>query len=282
MVASASYSVPIYCLESSGESGFKYETQGLGTVDGGLGALLFQLGYLSNIWEKVCATRRSSIARERPGVTGSGSLDFLKEDIKFGRRCSGAEIEILKYPSSTDCEFDGPGIIYVGKCGFFRGGKELDGENPRTGISVSGEISLGLGARPGANPGLLPARPNWGDQKSTGMTPLAWGYDQPPVSAIGGRIGVSVQRVIKAGTSINITDNYNFPLRYINFKHSAFQADRADCTGFWWQLKPGVQANIVVYGNELYHPVSFSGGGEGGGQGNFNPLTCGTLGPQME
>lgn len=279
MADSAAFKTPIYCADSDLPSGFQYQTQALGTVDGGLGALLWQLGYLSNIWEKVCATRRSLEVLERPGVHGSGSVDFLKARDAKGKRCSGAEIEILRYPSSTDCEFDGPGIIYVGKCGFFRGGEELDGETPRLGLRVSGGIGLGARPSPGLSVPPVPAVQNWGDQKSTGMVPTAWGYGLAPVVAFGGTIGLTVGHRIQGGTNVTITDNYNFPLKYINFKRSSFQADRPDCTGFWWQLKPGVVANIYVYGNELYHPVSFLGGGEGITQGAFNPLACGTIGP---
>lgn len=279
MVESSVYKYPVFCAENPLPTGLELEQQTLGVVDGGLGALLVQLGYLANIWEKTCSPRRSGITVQRIMVTGHGQVDFLepRSQAERGKRCSGAEIEIIRRPASTDVEFDPPEVIYVGKCGFFRGNEPLSGDNPREKLNFGGSVSIGLGARPGRNVAPAPALPAWGDQKSTGMTPLAWGYDVPPVVAGGVTFGGSVTVRLQGGTSATKSENFNFPVRYINFTRSIFNADRADATGFWWKLKPGVVANIYVYGAEFMNSVSFNSGGESGLAGEFNPMACGTL-----
>lgn len=276
MVASSFYKTPLFCPDTTLPGQFEFSQQSLGTVDGGLGALLWQLGYLSNIWEQTCAPARSGESVKREFQRGANQVDMLLTgDTK---RCSAAEIQILSYPSGTNLEFDNPQVLQLGKCGFFRGSQPLQGDSPRQPINISGGIGLGARPAPGLNIPPRPALPAWGDQKSTGMTPLAYGYDTPPVVQIGGSISISIGGRLNGGTSAIQADNYFYPLKYINFKKSLWLADRPDATGFWWKLKPGVTANIFVYGAELKHNVSFNGGsGEDPLAGEFNPMKCGTL-----
>lgn len=279
MTQNAFYQTPLFCPDSRLPGQFEFSLQSLGTVDGGLGALLYQLGYLSNIWEQTCAPSRAIEHIDEPFAKGAGQVDFLLgSDTK---RCSAAEIQILRYPAGTNLEFDKPQVLQLGKCGFFRGSQPLQGDNPRQIISVSGGGGMGARPDPGLNVPPAPARPAWGDQRSTGMTPLTWGYDVPPIAAIGAiaaGVGAFVGGRLQGGTSAILTDNYKYPLKYINFERSLWLADRPDATGFWWKLKPGVVANIFCYGAELKHNVSFNQhSGEGGQQGEFNPMKCGTL-----
>ena len=280
MVTNSIFQTPLYCPDSTLPGQFEYSLQSLTTVDGGLGALLWQLGYLSNMWEQLCAPVRSGESVIRQFQKGYGKVDMLATgDTK---RCSAAEIEILSHPYGTNLEFDPPQVLMLGKCGFFRGSQPLQGDNPRQVISVSGGGGMGARPDPGLNVPPQPARPAWGDQRTTGMVPIAWGYDLPPVVATGIAIGTGISIAVggrlSGGTSSVQAENFHYPLKYINFQKSLWLGDRPDATGFWWKLKPGVIANIYVYGAELKHNVKFGGGGgEFPDQGEFNPMKCGTL-----
>lgn len=274
MTSTSNFEFPVYCADNGLPSQFQYVEQALTTVDGGLGAYLVQLGYLASIWEQVCSPVRSEIQVPFAFTQDYGEMDFLKDG--DGKRCSAAQIDVISVPNSANMEFDPPEIIQVGKCGFFRGNQILSGDSTQPALTISGGIGWGARPAPGRN---VPATAGGFPQFSQEVLPgIYYNYSNPPVVAAepGGSVGGSVTVRLNGGTSSIQADNFNYPLKYINYRRSLFLADRPDATGFWWKLKPGVIANITVFGVEVKHAVGFNDhSGEGGQQAHFNPMTCG-------
>lgn len=71
----------------------------------------------------------------------------------------------------------------------------------------------------------------------------AFTRENPPFQVTGG--GFTFQ----LGASLGGVARY--PLKWINYPVSMFVPDHPNCTGFWWNLKPGVRATIHLEGMEL-------------------------------
>jgi hypothetical protein len=232
------------------------------------------LGYLVSIWQKVCFPSYPEEVDNRKNQQGEGMYDCSQLMKNF--LISQATIELVQVPSGTDMRFGKTPNVYAGQCAFFTStDAQHQGEwglvEPLQ-TTQTLELSGTFGTAPFAAPVPPPQEYAFlpGDFSGvvkvpyTGLVGRTEVQPVPPSSAsvtlvtqFGGQQPKA--RVSLEGGIINTQRSF-MPLQYINWQQATFFPQNPIANGFWWHLKPGVIANIRIYGTLTEPGVSAVGG----------------------
>jgi hypothetical protein len=285
-MAEFQYSLPV--VDSGGPEKHQgiYREQFLGVWEGGETAYLVLLGYLVQCWAKLHHQSGTRQGDTRSGVRGEGFIDTTTSSQFKNWQCSHALVEITHVPDSIDMVFGTNPNVYVGRCAFFQSAladnaKDWTLQGPKIGLGFFGGASFQSpqAARPQSFQDLrgdLAAR-----ARSQGL--ILQGQIQEnnilAPNTYQAATGVQFWGSIPLGkspqvqTQRGVGGRWYYPLEWINFRHNIFVVPNPNASGFWWHLKPGVVANITLFGLQQEPGVSY-GGGESG-HASFNPLDGG-------
>ena len=240
------------------------------------------LGYLASIWAQVKHPSFPEEGITRENQTGEGFWDCAEHFKNF--QISYVVVDVKEVPAGADMIFGTDPLVFVGRGAFFVGSAAKHGLDyilePVLPLKATIQVAAGFNSAPpgepflppqvdnviGINRGalsgtdvLLPVTQTSGGISAVFTGTLAFGGEakQPPAAT-------------KLSGNISVNQKVFFPLKQINFMHSLFVPDDPTATGFWWQLKPGVVADITI-GGTLVEPYVEIGGSEGGSA-RFNPM----------
>lgn len=286
MAEFVNYSIPVVDAGGVEQAQGVYREQFLGVWDGGGTAYLVLLGYLVQCWAKLHHQSGVRQLATIPGARGESLIDTTTDPRFKNWQVSHALVEILRVPNSVDMVFGKDPLVYVGRCAFFQSALQTNAldwtlQGPKIGIGFYGgasfqspqaatpqsfqETRADLATRARAQGLVLQAQ----IQENNILAPNDY---RAPVGSF--FWGASFQgKSAKVSTKAGIAGRYFYPLQWINFMHSMFVVPNPNASGFWWQLKEGVVANITLYGLQQEPGVSMGGGESSSGA--FNPLAGG-------
>lgn len=247
-------------------------------------AYIVPLGYLASIWQKVCFPSYPNEVGNRKAVSGEGFYDFTDVDKNF--LCSAAMIELVEVPAGVDMRFGQTPNVYAGQCAFFTSSDakhESDwGLITPLRTTATLQVNVGIASKP---PGVPVPPP----QEYAFLPGGFSGVVKVPYTGLVGNAEVNEQpqanftstfvfavkakqpkAAIELAGGVENTRRAFFPLQYINWQTSMFFPNNTIANGFWWHLKPGVVANIRIFGT-LVEPGIEASGGEFG-TAKFNPM----------
>jgi hypothetical protein len=240
------------------------------------------LGYLVQTWARV---NHCGPAQTHSIDLIEGDYTFTADSLeqKNGKewRVSAVALDVYDYPAGRDMDFGDPKVIYAGKFSWLRNTVEADKEdwlpptppadlnylvyNPMRG-GVIGElttpppnatsgISLGVGflaqgAYKGESYNIWSRDPDRITRNP--FDPSSNAYSQPSFF-VGGAVSLSFTKEEKPAAfakpiAIRVSNEaqYQYPLQWVNFEKSWFDAPHPNVNGFTVKLKLGVKARAVV------------------------------------
>jgi len=186
--------------------------------NGGLGGVAMQamFGYLSAIFLKTCGPQGES-ANVDLTITGQGQYIF------GATKCTGVLIDITTIPNTIDMKFGTYPMPYAGLCGFMRGNSPKHRGFVR---AITRNQDPVPAPRPAEGAPYFVVTRKWATFIVAGIK------NSPDVSA-----------------------KYRYPVQYLNHVSSAFVPPSTAATGFYWSLKPGVVAKLILLGESRPEPV---------------------------
>jgi len=245
---------------------------------------IIPLGYLVSIWQKLQHNSYPADVKPLPGKSGEGFFDAT-EDAKWGNwSVTSVNVDIVSRPEGDDMVYGENPLIQVGRGAFFTStgahwGQEWSPIAPLRTTAVQ-EVFVGLNVPPPGN-GLVPPQVSnpgfregfFGETRGINATNFRPVQSEPTFIVGVSTLGYEVQKpkptnFITGGVE---TTAFNFfPLVNFNFNRNTFDAPSPRANGFWWKLKPGVVADITIYGT-LIEPGVEAGPTESGTV-KFNPM----------
>jgi len=254
-----------------------YRQNTIGLWPGGAGAFKILLDYVVQTWAKVYhqSYPHAEVAQLH---NQQGERLWIATDEGFENwRISKIAFEIVSVPAGLDVVFGTAPLIYAGKCAFGQCLLDVDALD----FTFDGGVQLGAGFTGGASINA-PAQVTIGFQAYQLNTMLGPRFtdtpqpagtqfqfvEQPSPTYATATFSFGRKQQFKIAAKTQRAQpgvNWRYPLRYINYDKSIFDADNPNCSSVWWHLKPGVVANVTVYGMQIEPHVSVSGFPGGGG-----------------
>ena len=259
------------------------------------------LGYLGNIFAKTCHPGPPEvIVRDFKGVTGSSfcNLEAASKHYQLSR----VEVNITTLPNSATVRFGDPDMVKAGVCAFGRSTQTRQDDDwgivepQRTNQTMQPYIALAAGQAFNQNPqgfatlggdNGLAARSSGGETTGAQTTfKKGFGTASPNStlivpSVVTGFVGAmvfggGVPQVKNTDVyKLEIPHRHWYPVQAISFQEAVFRPVDPNCTEFYINLDVGVVADLVLYGTEVSPGIEFTGDGEQGGSGTFNPMNGG-------
>lgn len=221
-------------------------------------------GYLASIWSKLHhpSFPEAENVKILQNQTGEDLFDCSQRMPNF--TISRVEISISDYPAGDDLVFGKTDQIYAGVGAFFMS----DASNyaldwfPVEPLRTTMPMLQGnfLIQAPLGEPQVPPQLDktigiNRGALSGTDVL-LPVPYVQPTLQffgtiSLGGDTHPKTpQPATKLASSVSNVVRSMYPIQWINFKKSVLVPQNVKANGFWWRLKPGVVADIAIYGFE--------------------------------
>lgn len=242
------------------------------------------LGYLVSIWSKVCFPSYPEEVDNRLNQQGEGMYDCSQLLKNF--LISQATVEIVSIPSGVDMRFGKTPNVYAGQCAFFTSTDSQHQADWGLVTPLKTTKTLTVGGTFGMAPFVAPSPPpteygflsgGFSGVVKVPYTGLAGRTEVQPVPPANFQFSFGMQfggtqpkALVPLTGGIMNTQRSFMPLQYINWEQSTFFPQNTIANGFWWHLKPGVIANIRIYGT-LVDPGVEAVGGEFG-PASFNPM----------